>query len=96
MQATETEHDLGLLKRRKLGVINIARRLHLAIVGTKNTPNRSKALADVAYLQESLANWKNTNSHFAKAVKAMAEAAIAEAATDKRLATKSDAVDSSV
>ncbi len=86
MSATETvEQTMPLedLRRERLGVMIIARRLHLAL--KIESPVIPRCLKDVAFLQSKLAAWNEDQTHFGKAVKQMVLAAIGEAATDKRL-----------
>lgn len=73
-------------KRAATGVTIVAINLH-NYLARKEVIDRKRVLGDVAFLQEALSKWPDV-THFGKITKQLAEAAIAEAATDKRLTGK--------
>ena len=72
-------------KRAATGPVIVALNLHRYLI--RPAIDKKRVLGDVAYLQTVLSNWKDA-SLFGKATRQMVECAIAEAATDKRLAGK--------
>lgn len=61
------------------------RRVEPAPLLARPAIDKNRVLGDVAYLQTALGNWTDDGTHFGKITKQLIEAAIAEAATDKRL-----------